>query len=134
MSTRWRMPPENWCGNCFRRRSASCRPACFSTSIARFLTSLRPVAMPLALMASSTWKPIDHTGLRFDIGSCGTNPILRPRIASISFGEALVRSWPSRRIWPPETWPVPGSRLMIACAVVDLPEPDSPTIARLCPR
>ena len=23
---------------------------------------------------------------------------------------------------------------MIACAVVDLPEPDSPTIARLCPR
>ena len=44
-----------------------------------------------------------------------------------------MRSCPSKRIWPPVIVPVPGSRLMIACAVVDLPEPDSPTIARVWP-
>ena len=42
-------------------------------------------------------------------------------------------SSPSNRIWPPVTRPLPGSRLMIACAVVDLPEPDSPTIASVSP-
>ena len=72
MSARWRMPPENWCGYWCMRFSASARPACFSTSTARASISFLPLAMPLARTASFTWKPIDHTGLRFDIGSCGT--------------------------------------------------------------
>jgi hypothetical protein len=54
-------------------------------------------------------------------------------MACISAAEALVRSLPSNRIWPPVTSPVPGSRSMIEVAVVDLPEPDSPTIARRSP-
>ena len=90
--------------------------------------------MPLARMASSTWKPIDHTGLRLAIGSWGTNPIPVPRTSSISFSVFAVRSAPSRRIRPPVIRPLPGSSLMIAWAVVDLPEPDSPTIASDCPR
>ena len=42
-------------------------------------------------------------------------------------------SSPSSRICPPETRPLPGSRPMAASAVVDFPEPDSPTIATVSP-
>jgi hypothetical protein len=56
-----------------------------------------------------------------------------PRRPTISLRDAEVMSLPSKRIDPPVTLPVPGRRLMIACAVVDFPEPDSPTIATDCP-
>ena len=42
-------------------------------------------------------------------------------------------SSPSSRICPPATRPLPGSRPMAASAVVDLPEPDSPTMATVSP-
>ena len=77
--------------------------------------------------------PTFHNGLRFDIGSCGTSPIDEPRSARMTSLSALVISWPSNRIWPPVTTPRPGRRSMMAWAVVDLPEPDSPTIATVCP-
>ncbi len=89
--------------------------------------------MPFARIASSTWKPMFQTGLRLCIGSCGTRPIRRPRTDSISAVFSLVRSRPSNMTEPPVMRPLPGSRLMIACAVVDLPEPDSPTIASVSP-
>ncbi len=132
MSARWRMPPENSCGYWPSRFSASARPASSRSSAARAFAAL-PFAIPLASNASSIWNPTFHTGLRLDIGSCGTRPIFFPRSATNSRSGASARSCPSNRIRPPVTFPVPGSRLMIAWAVVDLPEPDSPTIATVCP-
>ena len=67
------------------------------------------------------------------MGSCGTSPTDDPRSARISFLSAPATSLPSKRIRPSVTRPLPGSRSMIAWAVVDLPEPDSPTMATVWP-
>jgi len=150
MRARWRMPPENSCGYWRARRAASGSPAssssratCSSTpifsegdrsspfsaaAIAARRSSATP-ARPLARRASLTWKPMDHTGLRLVMGSWGTRPMLLPRSSRYLLDEARVMSSPSKRIVPPVTWPVPGSRPMTAAARVDLPEPDSPTTA-----
>ena len=89
--------------------------------------------MPLAVSASLIWKPIVHNGLRFDIGSCGTRPIEEPRSARMAFRSAWAMSCPRTGWLAPVTFPLPGSRSMIACAMVDLPEPDSPTTATVWP-
>ena len=133
MSTRCFIPPENWCGNWRSLDSASASPACLSTVIALALASLPRLALPLATRVSSTWKPMFHTGFRFDIGSCGTNPIRLPRMSSKALPRSFARSRPSNMMDPPVISPLPGSRSMIAWAVVDLPEPDSPTIATVSP-
>ena len=132
MSARWRMPPEYSCGNWSMRRLASGSPASSSSSMAR-AWAFDPEAMPLARSDSLIWWPTFHTGLRFDIGSCGTRPISAPRRAVIRRLDAWVMSSPSKVIVPPVTWPPPGSSPMIECASVDLPEPDSPTMATVSP-
>ena len=91
---RWRMPPENSCGYCFARFSASGRPAWLSTRA----TSSSFAGSPLALSVSRTWKPTFHTGLRLDIGSCGTMPIWLPRSLTLRFSLACVMSSPSKMI------------------------------------
>ena len=131
ISARWRMPPENSCGYWLARRAASGRPASASTWATRSLALLP--AKPLAFRVSLTWKPIFHTGLRLDIGSCGTMPIELPRSSTMRFSLAWVMSSPSKMICPPETRPLPGSRPMAESAVVDLPDPDSPTMATVSP-
>ncbi len=92
-----------------------------------------PMSMLLATKASFTCAPMRHTGLRLLIGSCGTRPILEPRSLSYSFCLSPEISWPSSLMEPPTTWPVPGSNPSTAMAEVDLPEPDSPTMATHCP-
>ncbi len=72
---------------------------------------------------------MDHTGLRLDMGSWGTSPMEEPRRAVSSWVPRWVMSRPWKRIVPPVTRPVPGSSPMTAWARVDLPEPDSPTMA-----
>ena len=129
ISARWRMPPENSCGYCLARLAASGSPAWDRT----FATSSGPLGRPLAFNVSRTWSPIFHTGFRLDIGSCGTMPMLLPRSSIIRFSLALEMSSPSNRICPAATRPLPGSRPIAASAVVDLPEPDSPTIATVSP-
>ena len=80
-----------------------------------------------------TWVPMRRTGLRFVIGSWGTRPIPEPRRRTHSLVDRRVMSSPSNSMEPPVTLPVPGSRPMTAAAVVDLPEPDSPTMATVWP-
>ena len=46
---------------------------------------------------------------------------------------SCTRSCPSNMMLPEVTRPLPGSRPMQAIAVVDLPEPDSPTMATVSP-
>ena len=91
------------------------------------------VALPCASRVSATCVPIRATGLRFDMGSCGTRPIDAPRIRRIVCSDAPTSSRPSSWMLPAVTRPLPGSSPMSDIAVVDLPEPDSPTIARVSP-
>ena len=67
------------------------------------------------------------------MGSWGTRPMPEPRSLTHSLVLRCVMSCPSNSMVPPVTLPVPGSRPMTAAAVVDLPEPDSPTIATVWP-
>ena len=120
-------PPEEAPSETSESSGASCPAA----SLAR-RSSATP-ASPLARSASRTWKPMDHTGLRLVMGSWGTNPISLPRRRCICLSEACAMSSPSNRMRPPVTRPVPGSRPMTALARVVFPEPDSPTMATLCP-
>ena len=57
-----------------------------------------PLATPLATSASLIWEPTFHSGLRFDIGSCGTSPIDEPRSARMASLSALGSRCPSNRI------------------------------------
>ena len=132
MSARCRIPPENSCGYCLARSAAFGSPAAARVSTTLRSTSLR-VASPCARSVSAICVPIFATGLRFDIGSCGTRPIERPRMPRITLSGAPTRSSPSKRMLPCVTWPLPGSSPITAMAVVDLPEPDSPTIASVSP-
>ena len=67
------------------------------------------------------------------MGSCGTMPIELPRRATIRSSVGWVMSSPSKMICPAVTLPLPGSSPMAASAVVDFPEPDSPTMATVSP-
>ena len=64
------------------------------------------------------------------MGSWKIMPILLPRQARISSRESCARSVPSSTILA-GGW---GSRPMIESAVIDLPQPDSPTTASVSPR
>ena len=115
------------------RKVSSSLPLSSTSSPARALANSErfswSMSMLLATNASLTWVPMRHTGFRLLIGSCGTRPILLPRSLSKSFCLKPEISWPSSLMEPPTTWPVPGSRPSTAMAEVDLPEPDSPTMA-----
>lgn len=132
ISARWRMPPENSWGYCFARRAASGRPASSSSSTTRLSAAL-PLATLFAVSDSLIWKPIFHSGLRFDIGSCGTMPISSPRSWRMRLPEALAMFSSWKTMLPSETRPFEASRPATAMAVVVLPEPDSPTIATVWP-
>src|SRR6266576_1610956 len=77
---------------------------------------------------SRIWSPTRSTGLSAVIGSWNTMAMRVPRIARSSVSD-LVSSWsPCSWIEPLSTCIAPfGSRPITACAVTDLPEPDSPT-------
>ena len=72
------------------------------------------------------------TGFRELFGSCGISPIRTPRILRHCRGLSPVRLCPFSRIVP-LTSALPGSRPRAARAEVDLPEPDSPTMAVVRP-
>ena len=50
-----------------------------------------------------------------------------PRILRISASEAVQRSWPSNRMRPLSIVTLSGTSRMMALAMIDLPDPDSPT-------
>ncbi len=132
ISTRWRIPPENSCGYWCARCAASAIPTISSSSTTRaFVAS--PWVWPCTSSASPICSPTRMSGLRFDIGSCGTRPIPAPRRETIAFSGRSVSSRPSKRMLPAVITPFSGSRRLTAAAVVDLPDPDSPTIATVSP-
>ena len=81
--TRWRMPPENWCGYWPSRRGASEMPTIrrSSTARSRASASLIPLWMNSGSMICS---PMVSTGLSEVIGSWKIIEMSRPRMARIS--------------------------------------------------
>ena len=66
-------------------------------------------------------------GLRLVIGSWKIIDMRLPRIRAISRSDSDSRSVPAKLIRLAERSPPRASRFMIASAVTDLPQPDSPT-------
>src|SRR5690349_5142482 len=77
---------------------------------------------------SAIWSPTRSTGLSAVIGSWNTIAMRVPRMARRSASDLVVSSSPSSRIEPLSTAIAAfGNSPITACAVTDLPEPDSPT-------
>ncbi len=127
------MPPENWCGYCrTRSRAPGMRTRSISsTALAR--ASLRD--MPRCTVnISASWSPTVSTGFRADSASWKTIAISAPRIRRRSSSLSFSRSRPWKTTSPPVIRPGGVSRMpMTACAVTDLPDPDSPSTARVSP-
>ena len=67
------------------------------------------------------------------MGSCITMAIFLPRMPSQSFSVNLVMSRPSYMMEPPVILPLTSSIPTNVLVKTDLPEPDSPTMARVSP-
>ncbi len=132
--TRWRMPPENWCGKLLSRDSGCGMPTMPSSSAARARASALDIflwAEIVSVICSSTVS----TGLRLVIGSWKIIAMSRPRISRTSASSIVTRSTPSKCTEPRSMRPAGfGSRRMIARLVTLLPQPDSPTRPRRSPR
>ena len=73
-------------------------------------------------------------GLREVIGSWKIVEIFAPRMPSQSLSVlSLVRSWPWNITEPFETVPLDSSMPVKVLVKTDLPEPDSPTMAKVSP-
>ncbi len=137
--TRWRMPPDIWCGYSFTRRSAAGISTRSSISRARLSAAAREPPSCCST-ASAIWSPTVYSGFRLVMGSWKIIAISAPRMRCSVAGVACARScctpWRSRnRILPASMRPAGlGNRPMMDRLVTDLPEPDSPTIASVSPR
>ena len=83
---------------------------------------------------SSICRPQVMTGLSAVIGSWNTIDMRVARSSRSRSGRAFATSSPSSRMLPPVTGSAWGSSPIIACAMTDLPEPDSPTRQTISPR
>ena len=136
--TRWRMPPDSWCGYSCRR----CAAAGISTS-----SSMRWAWASAALRSSPMCRRTDSaicsptvkTGFRLVMGSWKIIAISLPRMRRMAGSGRASRSsvWPARLV--KSAWPltcvaaVRDSRRIRVRLVTDLPEPDSPTSAVVLP-
>ncbi len=130
--TRWRMPPDSWCGKDFRRRSASPMPT-DSSSSAAWSRASPPFRPRCRSRISVICRPMVSTGLSELIGSWKTMAISLPRTARSSSSGMFSRSSPSKRTDPLISTPRRPSRPRAASDVTLLPEPDSPTMPTVAP-
>jgi hypothetical protein len=80
---------------------------------------------------SPIWSPTVRSGLSAVIGSWKIMAMPAPRTPRISAIVAVARSRPSKCTLPPSMVISFGSSRMMALAMIDLPEPDSPTTQRI---
>ena len=128
MTTRWRMPPESWCGNSSTRCSgAGMRTRCRSWMAAsRASLAFRP---RWSIRDSPICRPMLCTGFRAVMGSWKMTPMCLPRMPCMSVSLAWTRSRPWNRISPSRIFPMGwGRRRTMDMAVTLLPQPDSPTM------
>ena len=86
-----------------------------------------------ARSASTSWSPTVMTGSSELVGSWKTIETRPPRTPRISASESARRSVPSSTTRPPTERATGGSSRMIASAVIDFPQPLSPTSAWISP-
>src|SRR5437899_1219870 len=136
--TRWRMPPDSWCGYSCRRWAA----AGISTS-----SSMRWAWARAAVRSSPRCRRTDSaicsptvkTGFRLVMGSWKIMAISLPRMRRMARSGSASKSmvWPARlvnRAWPLTcVEAVRDKRRIKVRLVTDLPEPDSPTRAVVWP-
>jgi hypothetical protein len=130
--TRWRIPPENSCGNAPARCCARGMPTSSSSSTARRIAASLEMSL-WTRTASAIWWPTVYTGVSADSGSWKIIAMLLPRRRAKLRSSSPASSWPLSRT-EPSTRAVAGSKPITARADADLPEPDSPTIPSTSPR
>ncbi len=105
-------------------------PVRCNSSTARAFAALGRIAS-CSSSTSAIWLPTVYSGFSAVIGSWKIMPMLAPRMPRIWRSLLVIRSSPSKRIEP----------LLLAAstsrstdsAVIDLPDPDSPTSANFSP-
>ena len=132
ITTRWRMPPENWWGCCFTRSSGSGIPTCRSRSTARRLAAASPVPRWRSMVSTSCCSTV-CSGLRLVSGSWKIIPIRLPRSLRFSASSRLSMRRPARRTSPAVISPGGSRSPITALPTVDFPAPDSPTTPRMSP-
>ena len=126
---RWRMPPDNSCGKAGRGApDRGCRLVAAARPAARARRRQRPVRA----IASAIWSPMRCTGLRLLAGPGTPSPCAPPRsrLSSASASRRTSSALDAKR--PPATLTTLGSSPSRS-PESDLPEPDSPTMARVSP-
>ena len=83
ITTRWRMPPENWCGYWSKRDCAAEMPVSWSRWIARWRASSALTGRCVRIVSTS-WRPTVYSGFSEVSGSWKIAPIWRPRTLRIS--------------------------------------------------
>ncbi|OUE29225.1 hypothetical protein BFL35_16175 [Clavibacter michiganensis] len=122
MAMRCRCPPENWLG--YASSASSSSPTRFSSRTLSARTSRRGT-MRCSVSSSASIAPTLMRGLSDEYGSWNT--IWIRRLASRSRRAGIAAPWYSTS---PEVGAVLPTRIF---ASVDLPDPDSPTRARISP-
>ena len=132
MTTRWRMPPDNWCGYSLSRRRGSGMPTDRSSSSAVSLAKF--VFMSKCSLSDSViWRPILTTGLSEVMGSWKIMAMPVPYSLRDALDPSEEVSWPSKVTVPSRMTLRLGSRFMMERDSTDLPEPDSPTTPSVWP-
>ena len=128
------IPPENSNGYCFIRFSAFGILTSCSISKASLYASSLEICLWIRIL-SAIWSPIFMVGFSEVIGSWKIIEILLPRMETISFSDFFRRSspWNNTSEFSPIIVFDSGSNRMIAFEDTVLPQPDSPTIARVSP-
>ncbi len=132
MPTRWRMPPDSSCGNCFSRASGSPMPTRRSSSPARSSAARRPSPV-CQRRISVSWRPMDSTGFSEVAGFWKIIAMRRPRMAASRAGGAASRSSPSNTMRPAVIRAGGGCKRSRLRLVTVLPLPLSPTMPSVSP-
>ena len=131
--TRCFWPPLRRNGYSSMRRSGSGMPTRPSHSIA-LARAAAPRSGVCASIASTICSPTRITGFRLVAGSWKIMPMRPPRTARMPDSGSASTSCPSSATRPCVTSPLSGSSRISASAVMLLPQPDSPTSAKVSPR
>ena len=130
--TRCFCPPESWKGYCSKRASGSGMPTALSNSIA-FARAAWPEIPRCLCITSTICRPTVSTGLSAVEGSWKIIATRRPRTARMAASGSASRSTPPSVTRPPIMRPASGNSRVRDSAVIDLPQPDSPTSAKHSP-
>ena len=130
--TRCFMPPDNWNGYSLTRRTASGIRTASSSSMTRASTAA-PLRAVCRRTDSAICAPMVITGFSDSPGSWKIIATRRPRTSRICDSGSASRFCPSSSTTPPVIVAASGSRRISDSAVIDFPQPDSPTSAKVSP-